>query len=86
MSNPCQCSFILTMNIWYFFLPISRGGFRGRGVGVAVVFCNYFLFCNHLQAGDVSVSLASWKYYQVKDILPLKDISIATKRSQPLKF
>ena len=24
------------------------------------IFCNYFLFRNHLQAGDVSINLASW--------------------------
>ena len=40
------------------------------------------IFCNHLQAGDVSFSLASSK----SRVSPLKDISIAKKMSQSFKF
>ena len=40
------------------------------------------LFRNHLQAGDVSISLGSWKYR----VSPLNDISIAKNRLQSPKF
>ena len=54
-----------------------QGGGGVRGVGAPPP-----NFCNHLHAGDVSISLAPWK----SQILPLKDISKAKKRSQSLKF
>ena len=61
-----------------------RGGFRGRAPRPhPYIFCNYFLFRNHLQAGDVSINLASWKYLRVS---PINDISVAKNRSQSPKF
>ena len=64
-----------------------RGGFRGwRGRPPPPHPPPYFLqllFRNHLQAGDVSISLGSWKYHRVS---PLNDISIAKNRLQSPKF
>ena len=39
-----------------------------KDLGALPIFCNHLLFCNHLQAGDVSISLASSKSW----ISPLK--------------
>ena len=55
---------------------------RGARTSPPPIFCNHSVFCNHLQAGDISISLAYSKFR----VSPLEDISIAKTWSQSFKF